>query len=114
MAHDIQHFGSNQHALGFVRLKTCRGLRRRARGRRRRRRGKLLGHLLDLSKHTEGDDNRDKQRAAPGWQVWNATISVTAPVNTIGKETKALVFPRRAALDALTRYKVVSIKLNRE
>lgn len=75
------------------------------------RRGKLLGHLLDLSKHTEGDDNRDKQRAAPGWQVWNATISVTAPVNTIGKETKALLFPRRAALDAPTRYKVVSIKL---
>lgn len=94
MTHDIQHFGSNQHALGFVRLKTCRGSRRRARGTRRR--GKLSGHLLDLSKHMEGDDNRGKQRAAPGWQVWNATISVIAPVNTIGKETKALLFPRSA------------------
>lgn len=73
-----------------------------------------MGHLLDLSKHMEGDDNRDKQRAAPGWQVWNATVGVTAPVNTIGKDTKALLFPCRAALDALTRYKVVSIKLNRE
>lgn len=45
-----------------------------------------------LSKHTEGDNNTDKQWATPWWQVWNATVSITDPVNTIGRRQRRCLF----------------------
>lgn len=59
-----------------------------------------------LSKHTEGDNNADKQWATPWWQVWNATVSITDPVNTIGRRQRrrglffVLFFPGWVAFNA--------------
>lgn len=48
--------------------------------------------LLDLSKHAEGDDNRDKHWTAPWWQVWNATVCNRRSCKNQRTETKGATF----------------------